>query len=313
MRSAVAVLVIAAAAAAAAAAVAPVIGVLTSPVDDDPSVQGSSLSSHYVKWVEAAGARVVPLLYDEDPQRLAARLDALNGLFLTGGDFSIAPDTAYFRAASALWRRALDYNARGDVFPVWGTCNGFEVISILAAGTHAILTEGAFDAEGLMLPLELAQPAAARSSLLGDAPAEVLRALAANSTSNLHVCGVTPEDFARNEGISGMFAVLSENADRGGKRFISTIEGLKVPVYATQWHPERIFVWSEEENVVHSDEATVVSQWVGRKFVAAARRSAHRFATAADEHSALIGNHCARITASSEIYTFGPAAAARAQ
>lgn len=36
-----------------------------------------------------------------------------------------------------------------------------------------------------------------------------------------------------------MFDVLSVNDDKKGRRFVSTIEGKKLPFYGVQWHPEK--------------------------------------------------------------------------
>ena len=38
------------------------------------------------------------------------------------------------------------------------------------------------------------------------------------------------------------------NKDRKGKSFVSTMEAKTVPVYATQWHPEKnAFEWGEQD------------------------------------------------------------------
>ena len=79
----------------------PVIGILSVPVvaggcttafgDDtvqDPSTKVASTSCFddvYVKWVESAGARVVPVRYDSTPAELDHLFDSLNGVLFTGG------------------------------------------------------------------------------------------------------------------------------------------------------------------------------------------------------------------------------------
>lgn len=137
--------------------------------------------------------------------------------------------TRYYETASLLLSLALEYGQ-----PLWGTCLGFQMISDLIAGAD-VLSD--FDSENLSLSLELT-PAAQTSRLLGNAPPDVLFTLTSvNTTTNWHMYGVTPEDFAAKVAAKGMVS-LSINEDRAGIAFVSTMEHTTAPIYATQWHPE---------------------------------------------------------------------------
>lgn len=59
-----------------------VLGRAVQPKDDDAT---SCFDDVYVKWVEAAGARVVPIPYDSTTDELDHLFDSLNGLLFTGG------------------------------------------------------------------------------------------------------------------------------------------------------------------------------------------------------------------------------------
>ena len=53
----------------------PVIGIVTHPGDGasgrlSNATNASSIAASYVKFVESAGARVIPLIYNESPQTL---------------------------------------------------------------------------------------------------------------------------------------------------------------------------------------------------------------------------------------------------
>lgn len=53
----------------------PVIGIITHPGDGasgrlSHATNASSIGASYVKFVESAGARVIPLIYNESPQTL---------------------------------------------------------------------------------------------------------------------------------------------------------------------------------------------------------------------------------------------------
>ena len=41
----------------------------------------------------------------------------------------------------------------GDYFPVWGTCLGFQLLCVVEAGTHDIISD--FDSENYSIPVNL--------------------------------------------------------------------------------------------------------------------------------------------------------------
>jgi hypothetical protein len=41
---------------------------------------------------------------------------------MIGGGTDLRPGTQFFEAAQVVYREALASNARGDYFPLWGTC-----------------------------------------------------------------------------------------------------------------------------------------------------------------------------------------------
>ncbi len=109
---------------------------------------------------------------------------------------------------------------------------------------------------------------------------------------NNHMFAVSPSNFSANAELVRLFgAPLSTNVDRDGNEFVSTIEGVTLPIYATQWHPEKPqFEWWSLEVVNHSTESIVANSWPIRFFVSEARRNNRTFPTAAAEQAALIYN-----------------------
>ncbi|CAI6005245.1 unnamed protein product [Closterium sp. NIES-65] len=155
----------------------PLIGILSQPGDGDggraPRVNSkedlnvSYIAASYVKWVESAGARPVPILYD-DPDWLMEKVCALalhkacvlalhkacvlalrkaiNGLILPGGGTDLVPGP-FFSAVEKLLKMALAANDAGDYFPVQGTCMGMETLTIFFSQDFDILETKAFNAE----------------------------------------------------------------------------------------------------------------------------------------------------------------------
>ena len=267
-------------------------------VENAPLFKKQYVAASYVKWLEMAGARVMPLSYHSTDAQVDEAFSQVNGALFMGGGAKLSP------AARRLWSKAVTANAAGDYFPIWGSCLGFEWIMQLASGDDKILANG-LDSENLTLALNLTAAAASSRILaaaastpvaFAETPRSILDALGLPVTMNNHVQGVTPGAFAASAALSKTFTVLSTNSDRKGRAFVSTVEAKAMPVWATQWHPEKnIFEQGAVlpsgypyEVVQHTLEAVMVSQYFANFFVAQARRSTHRFASAEQEWGSLI-------------------------
>mmetsp|Transcript_7447 Transcript_7447/g.22019 ORF Transcript_7447/g.22019 Transcript_7447/m.22019 type:complete len:345 (-) Transcript_7447:33-1067(-) len=274
-------------------ALAPVIGVFAHPASEDRRLSaaarqngGEYVAASYVKFIEMAGGVAVPLSYGASNETMATLLRQLNGVLLPGGGAGL-PDSA---------RAAIQYGLDHPDFPVWGTCLGFEWLVEAIGGTD-ILT-GGYDAENVSLALDL-EAAAEGSMLLGGARRAPLRfSLAAEALAmNNHEYGVTPEDFAASPGLSGLFDVLSTNADRQGKRFVSTIEAPGYKIFGVQWHPEKnafetgAVGSSPYEAINHSPAAVDATYAMARTLVDAASANAQSF-DSPDDRDARLFYHC---------------------
>ena len=254
----------------------PVIGVFAQPASllaGEPQY----LAASYVKFVEMAGGRVVPISYYASNASALALFAQLNGVLLPGGSAGL-PDAA--RAAVAYSEAAFE---RGETFPVWGTCLGFEWL-MEAVGGPAVVTDG-FDASNVSLPLALT-PAATTSQLYGGAAKAALRASLASEALalNNHHKGVAPDDFARSPALAKTFDVLSTNVDANGKAFVSSAEAKRGNLFAVQWHPEKnAFELGEQANglpfeaINHGADAVAATAALAATLVAKARESTQSF------------------------------------
>ena len=266
----------------------PVIAVVSLPYEDYDASQGSYIYSYYATFLESAGARVVPLVYDLPDDALQKLLASVNGVLFTGGGLSLNADTKYYQTAEKIFATSMkQWETTGEPLPLWGTCMGFQLLCILSSGgNHSILLEHAYDSSDVAWPLTFT-PLAQKSFLFGDVPASVsgtakdVFAMASrlNVTFNWHHDGVDPSSWDSNIILAQRLEVLSTNVDKQGKPFVSTVEGRKgLPLYATQWHPERPgFCWGKDEHSPHTEEAIAVGNWMARRFVARARESSHSF------------------------------------
>ena len=268
-------------------------------------LKGTSYApASYVKWLEMAGARVTLVPYDASDEAVDSVFNKTNGALFIGGGSDTPP------AARRFYKNMLTSHAAGDQYPIWGTCDGFEWLMQIGADDDSVLT-GGFDSENMSLPLNLTSFAKA-SRLFADASSmpiqgsmgadgkrrSVLQALSTLPiTLNNHEQGVTPSDYARSS-LVDTFDILATNVDRKGRQFISVVEGKSVPVWATQFHPEknifeqgRAFTrngWWPFEAIAHTRAAVAVSQYMANFFVDQCRLSAHRYADAREEWAALV-------------------------
>jgi len=224
----------------------PIIGILSMPNDVTGFESSQSyFPASYVKWLEAAGARVVPLPFTASADETRAMLTNINGALFTGGgsDFT-NPDgslTPFAQTAQIIFNESTTAWASGESFPLWGTCQGHELISFLASNADmSILTSG-FDSENLTIPLNFTA-AAPVSRLYGPMPPNVIDIFASQPvTMNNHQMGVAPADFAAMQPLASRFTVLATNLDRQGRPFVSSMEGQGgLPIFTTQYHPEKV-------------------------------------------------------------------------
>lgn len=152
-----------------------------------------------------------------------------------------------------------------------------------------------FDSENITLPLE-ATSAAAGSRFFSAAHADGdLDSILFTQpvTMNNHHSGVSPDAFMNNSNLTAMFKQpLTINHDRKGNAFVSTVEAVNYPIYATQWHPEKpLFEWWADEVINHSYDSVRANGFTQRFFVNEARKNARSFPSPAAEDAALIYNY----------------------
>jgi gamma-glutamyl hydrolase len=95
--------------------------------------------------------------------------------------------------------------------------------------------------------------------------------------------------FDGNKKLKDFFSPLSVNHDRRGVEFVSTVESKKFPIFATQWHPEKLqFEWTLAEALDHSLAAVQAMQYMADTFVTFTRGSSHAFPSTQAEQDALV-------------------------
>ena len=268
----------------------PIIGVISEATHGKkyPRFGQSYIAASYVKFLESSGARVVPIMNDLSQSEIEKLFSSINGVLFPGGGVNLTT-SGYARVGKIIFNLAKVSFDKGDYFPIWATCLGLEFLSTLISGDANILSNT--DSSNLPLPLTFSQDYR-NSKLFGRIPDFLAHYLStAATTMNNHKHSLLTSTFEQNEKLNSFFKVLSTNKDRNGLEFVSTLEGNKYPIFATQWHPEKnSFEWSSKENIPHQEMSIKVTQYMSNFFVNQARLNHHKFSSTEEEAEALIYN-----------------------
>ncbi|XP_074242793.1 gamma-glutamyl hydrolase isoform X3 [Saimiri boliviensis] len=177
------------------------------------------IAASYVKYLESAGARVVPVRLDLTEKEYEILFKSINGVLFPGGSVDLERSD-YAEVAKIFYNFSIQGFDAGDYFPVWGTCLGFEELSVLVSGEYLLTVTDTVD---VAMPLNFTG-GHLQSRMFQNFPADLLLSLAAEPlTANYHKWSLSMKNFTKNENLKKFFNVLTTNTD-GDIEFISTME-----------------------------------------------------------------------------------------
>ena len=368
----------------------------TEPVSDNPVIgivalelwtrqdmtNYSYIAASYVKYLESAGAQVVPLPLDQPDQYYLDLYDQLNGVLFPGGGVYFN-DSDYTRVCNLFFEKALQDHGlheqdqqksrvdqrkskahlndqvdrrNSNDFPIWGTCLGMEMLAYLAANFTSLtfrcrnqdaqtslnftmtddqlrsqtsLFHGITD-DQLKVNFTKKNDIASTTAIWFSThwliwflvspfhTTPTIRSILkpfhkSNNTISYQSQCLAPELFEDPSPISDLFHALATGRDSLNQTFVSIFEGRTMPIYGTQFHPEKPlfeFVWrSEQRNIPHTQRAIQVGQHLANEFVHKTRQNRHCFNSRDDLQQLLIYNYNAEFVGSDtsryeQIYRF---------
>ena len=220
-----------------------------------PGYGDTYIAASYVKLVENAGGRPVPVSYRWRPEVLNEVLESLDGFIFPGGGMDLSLNSNNTFVANA--RVIVDYATKKPGFPIVAICLGMQLVSKIYGGE--VLSH--FDAADLTdVPswASLAGTQLAPFLSTGFTQAEVFQN---------HHWGVSPDAF-NTSFLATTFDLLAVSKDRQGAPYVSAFEskrGQSPVIFGFQFHPEKsLYEWSPKEAIPHGFASQEVTRTVAR-------------------------------------------------
>jgi gamma-glutamyl hydrolase len=248
----------------------PVIGILVLPIPWDTleSKEGIILVT-YIRWLEAAGARVVPIAPWISEAELDTLLNKINGVLFTGGARELKIDQDFERVANYILNRSIQLkNSNNITFPIFGTCLGFELLHILIQKNNSL---DHFSSYNFKAPLTINK--SINSRLFSHLSAEEIEQVSRTpSVAEFHRKGISPKRFKDCKELKEFFEISAITFDKKGEVDIAAVEGKNYPIYGVQFHPEKVIYNRNKRDAVPQNSISIkLSQSLASFFVNEAR------------------------------------------
>lgn len=271
----------------------PVIGILSQPIPDslkdDPRFadKTSYIMQAYVHFMEASGARVVPIILEDSDEVVDQKLSEINGVLFPGG----AGD--YLDLGDYIYKSLIAKNDAGDFYPLWGTCLGFENLATFASSSGSPLTTQESHDKSLTLDFLVDPAQTAMFELIADPAYYGVEAM----TFNSHSYGLSLDTFQNDAGLSSMFTPTSLSTDEEtGYTFVATMESPNYPFYGTQFHPEKVLTQYNSDGLNHDWTSVNYNRYFADRFIELARQNSNTCGDWATCQSILIDNYEVYVT-----------------
>ncbi|GJQ68319.1 hypothetical protein Trydic_g16914 [Trypoxylus dichotomus] len=249
----------------------------------------SFIAASYVKFLESAGARPIPIMIGKEKKYYEDLMKHTNGILFPGGATYFNQSDGYADAGQIIYNLAVKINEEGDYYPLWGTCLGMELLIHVALNGKEVRSD--CSAKGILTSLNFKKDIKT-SKLFRNATNDMLDKLSRfKILYNSNIFCLREETFQQNKLLED-WRILATSKDKNDFEFVSVFESLKYPFYGVQFHPEKAnFEFKEYGNIPHSLEAIAVSQFFSNFFVGETRRNNHRYPDRKSEEKALIYNY----------------------
>lgn len=94
-------------------------------------------------------------------------------------------------------------------------------------------------------------------------------------TFNAHEWAVPLKTYDRYEALEDALTILSTSLDQKGNQYVSTVEGKHMPIFATQWHPEKPAYEFSDPTIPHTRTSVDAGYMTAQLLVEVAKLNSH--------------------------------------
>jgi len=179
----------------------------------------------YVDYMEAQGAKVVPIINEEKRATTLDKIKQIDGVLYPGGGGD------YYDIGSYVLDYIKKSNDDGHFYPAWGTCLGYEhMITYTADSGKKALSK--LEAIAVSLSLDFTVDPT-KTKMFGDLGEKAKEFSTNDFTYNHHHWGASPETFVTDKGLADFWSVTSTSNIPEGPKFVASIESKKYPIFGT--------------------------------------------------------------------------------
>lgn len=252
----------------------------------------------YREYLNSVGIEVEPILFHDDVDKIVDQMDKFDGIFLTGGDtiFDIekftrdgldyfrvvmSPEKPYLLKVRAILEKVKAINVGGRHFPLFAICLGYEAI---------LLSESDFQfpiahvrQNNVNIPIAFNNTEGRYAHIFTEDEKEEL------STQNLvyfyHDLGFLPQDFYEYPALRDNYIISATNETDDHGSEIAMIEHRELPIYALQFHPEKVVFDNSAAYVTNKCEN---GKSINSKFIEVINGEEYRERKAVDSHEEIL-------------------------
>ena len=94
-------------------------------------------------------------------------------------------------------------------------------------------------------------------------------------TFNAHEWAVPLKTYENYDALEDALTILSTSLDKDGKQYVSTVEGKHMPIFATQWHPEKPAYEFSDPTIPHTRTSVDAGYMTAQLLVEVAKLNSH--------------------------------------
>lgn len=225
----------------------PLVGVLYQPgmtsfkgLLVNPDKNYNYLFRSYEKWISQTGALPVLIPYDLDRKTFVRLVSQMQMMLIPGGEIRRYNEAGeahpYQLRVELIYNIAKKKQESGQYWPIWATCQGFQQLSnIMGSSKTNIVCD--FDARSSLLKVHKGKDYA-KTKFWNNLNKELRDRVWGNSKIYFfNACGLSLENFDKT--LTETAYLTSFAYDKNGRAFVTSMEHKTLPIYATQWHPEK--------------------------------------------------------------------------